>query len=87
MENMSSPSLENRTGRFAQSVKALRTNEKRGMENIIYTYDKDPYQVFEMGQGDRRWATRARDPRQLIEKSVREIAVEHAMTRFKMQRI
>lgn len=88
MENMSSPSLENRTGRFAQSVKALRTNEKRGMENIIYTYDKDPYQVFEMsGRGDRRWATQARDPRTIIDESIREIAAKIMMGRFITTRI
>jgi len=89
MKNMNSPALENQTGRFANSVKAIKMIQGKGKKwsTINYTYDKDPYQVFEMGQGDRRWATRARDPRQLIEKSVREIAVEHAMTRFKMQRI
>ena len=85
---MSYPSLENRTGRFAQSVKALRTNEKRGMENIIYTYDKDPYQVFEMsGKGDRRWATQARDPRTIIDESIREIAAKIMMGRFVTTRI
>lgn len=88
MNNMSSPSLENISGTFAQSVKALRTTAKGGMTNIIYTYDKDPYQVFEMGgRGDKRWATQARDPRNIIDKSIREIAGQMMMAKFVTTRI
>ena len=89
MKNMNSPALQNQTGKFASSVKAIRAIPGKGRQwdTIQYTYDKDPYQVFEMGVGDRRWATTSRDPRELIEKTVREIAVEQAMSRFKMQRI
>ena len=55
---------------------------------IQYTYDDDPYQVFEMGgRGDSRWATKARDPRFIIEATVREIAKEMMITKFNTQRL
>ena len=49
--------------------KALRKN----YASIGYTYDKDPYQVFEASSGT-RFADRQRDPRTLIDASIREIA-------------
>lgn len=88
MDNMSPPSLENRTGRFAQSVRALKVVKKGGIQNITYTYDHDPYQVFELsGRGDKRWATKARDPRNIINKSIREVATKMMMGRFTTTRI
>jgi hypothetical protein len=82
MDNMSYPSLENRTGRFAQSVRAISMSNKGGVPNIVYKYDRDPYGVFEMGTGDRRWSTPARDPRTIIDKSIREIATGIISGRF-----
>tara|TARA_Y100000310_G_scaffold333480_1_gene411132 strand:- start:43 stop:1566 length:1524 start_codon:yes stop_codon:yes gene_type:complete len=82
MDNMSYPSLENRTGRFAQSVRAIAMSNKGGVPNIVYKYDRDPYGVFEMGTGDRRWSTPARDPRTIIDKSIREIATGIISGRF-----
>jgi len=87
IDNMSPPSLQNRTGRFAGSVRALALSSKGGQPNITYTYDKDPYGVFEMATGDSRWATRARDPRNIIDKSIREIAAASMMGRFVTTRI
>ena len=58
------------------------------MPNIVYTYDRDPYQVFEMsGRGNKRWATQARDPRTIIDKSIREIASKMMMAKFVTMRV
>ena len=38
IDNMSPPSLQNRTGRFAGSVRALALSSKGGQPNITYTY-------------------------------------------------
>ena len=82
MDNMSPPSLQNRTGRFAASVRAVSVSAVGGQPNIAYTYDRDPYGVFEVGTGDSRWATKQRDPRSIIDKSIREIAAETMRGRF-----
>jgi hypothetical protein len=89
-DNMGSPGLVNQTGNFASSVRVLKeiVGKGRTLSTIQYTYDADPYSVFEMSErGDKRWATKARDPRLLIEKSVREVAAQHAMGKFKLQRL
>jgi len=87
-KNMNSPSLENQTGRFAESVRAtdiMATN--KGFPSIGYTYQRDPYQVFEDGAGAPPWANNQRDPRSLIDKSIREIAAEFAIGRFYTRRV
>lgn len=90
-ENMGEPGLVNRTGRLARSVRIVNFLRGRGRGNlptIQYTYEADPYSVFEMGaKGDKRWSTPERDPRALIDRSVREVAAELMMTRFKTQRL
>ena len=71
-DNMNSPALINRTGRFAESVKVERISESRaGMISAFYSYMKSPYQTFEPGfaQGSNK-----RNPKTLISKSIREIA-------------
>ena len=74
-KNMRSPGLENRTGRFANSVKIMEITETRqGFPSLGYSYDKEPYQVFEVGNGAAPWANTNRDPRALIDSSIREIA-------------
>ncbi len=88
VKNMGPPGLENQTGRFASSVKVtdvMRTAQ--GHPSIGYTYQKNPYQVFEMTQGDPRWATPERDPRKLIDASIREIAAQLAIGRFYTRRL
>ena len=86
--NMRPPSLVNRTGRFSESVKVLEyTETAKGFPSIGYTYDKEPYQVFEMGAGDSRWATPDRDPRMIIDRSIREVAQQMALGRFYTRRI
>ena len=90
-DNMGHPALQNVSGRFATSVRVQKVTPALGRSRpatIQYSYDTDPYQVFETGgRGDSRWATRGRDPRVLIDKSIREIAAETMMTRFVTQRL
>ena len=90
IENMGQPSLENITGRFAQSARVVNITHGKNIKvpTIQYTYDTDPYQVFEMGgKGDSRWATQARDPRFIIDNTIREIAAEMMITKFNTQRL
>lgn len=75
--------LNNRTGLFSQSVKVERMSADRmGVITAFYTYMKYPYQTFEPGyvQG----LPESRDPKKLITKSIREIAVSLATTRLRM---
>ncbi len=88
--NMGLPGLEYDTGKFAQSVRAIKMQQSKNtkMPTIQYTYDTDPYQVFETGgKGDSRWATKDRDPRVLIDKTIREIAQEMMISKFSTQRL
>ena len=88
-ENMQPPSLVNRTGRFAESVtvKTVQTTPQ-GFPSFGYTYQMEPYQVFEKGRGAEPWAAQgSRDPRKLIDKTMREIATEEAMGRFFTRRL
>ena len=88
IENMVYPKLQNRTGRFASSVKVLNVFEtEKGFPSIGYTYQKNPYQIFEQGAGKTPWATDQRDPRKLIDQSIREIAKELIAGRFYTRRI
>lgn len=83
--NMVYPHLEYRTGRFANSVRALDVTRTRdGYPSIGYTYQRNPYQTFETGfaQGDRD-----RDPRVIIDKSLRELATELALGRIYTRRL
>lgn len=87
-KNMGAPGLENRTGRFAASVRAVDViTTPKGFPSIGYTYRKNPYQIFEQGAGKPPWATDQRDPRKVIESSIREIAAELLQGRFFTRRI
>lgn len=71
-QNMGTPRLNNRTGRFAGSAKVERMSQSReGMITAFYSYMKYPYQTFEPGfkQGSEQ-----RNPKTLISKSIRELA-------------
>jgi hypothetical protein len=87
-KNMQSPKLVNRTGRFAESVKVTEIIQTpKGFPSVGYTYQKNPYQVFEDGAGASPWANGQRDPRQLIDGSIREIAAKMAIGRFYTRRV
>jgi len=85
--NMGSPRLENQTGRFASSVRITEiTKTRQGFPSIGYTYDTSPYQVFESTSGS-RFSSVDRDPRSLIDASIREIAQQLAVGRLYTRRV
>ena len=85
--NMGAPALENRTGRFAGSARVVDAQvTPKGFTSFGYTYQKDPYGVYESTSGT-RFASPERDPRVLIEGSIREIAQELAIGRFFTRRV
>lgn len=87
-KNMTAPALENRTGRFSESVKIVDVVQTpKGFPSFGYTYDQSPYGVFEMGNGDPRLATPERDPRNIINQSIRELAAQRALGRFFTRRV
>jgi len=82
-KNMGRPTLENRTGRFAQSAQVVNANIKNGQLHMDYTYQKNPYETFEVGG---RYSV-SYDPRPLIERSIREIAAEKLQMKFTLRRV
>jgi len=79
--NMGNPRLENRTGRFAQSVRATdATKTPQGFASIGYTYMKERYGSYESTSGS-RFADIDRDPRPLIDQSIREIVIGFGLGR------
>lgn len=87
-QNMGAPGLENRTGRFASGVRVLEiTQTTQGFPSVGYTYQKNPYQIFEKGAGKAPWANTDRDPRVVIDRSIREIAAGIMAGRFYTRRI
>lgn len=84
-KNMKSPALVNRTGRFAGSVRVEEVTETaQGFPSIGYSYRKNPYQTFEPGG---KLGSDQRDPRKLIDKSIRELAAEIVVGRFYTRRV
>jgi len=78
--NMGAPALTNVTGRFASSVRATdMIPTPQGFPSIGYTYQRDPYEVHEQDSNY--------DPRRLIDRSMREIASQHAIGRFYTRRV
>lgn len=85
LSNMGAPALQNRTGRFVGGIQIVdATLTPQGHPSIGYTYQKNPYQTFERGfaQGNTE-----RDPRDLIDKSIREIATTIVKGRLYTRRI
>lgn len=85
VNNMGPPALSNQTGRFANSVRVTDiTKTAQGFPSVGYTYQKNPYQTFESGY---RQGSPEYDPRNLINKSIREVAAEFAIGRFYTRRV
>jgi len=82
--NMGRPALINRTGRFSNSVKLI--SLKKGPETLVgkYAYQYDPYATFE-NRGARQWPT-GYNPKPLITKSIRDVAIKHTEERFTLRR-
>jgi len=82
-KNMSSPRLNFRTGRFAQSARVVNVEQTRqGLPSFVFDYERDPYDVFDRTLGRSPWNTPQRDPRALVDQSIREIVREMAIGRF-----
>jgi len=82
--NMTDPRLNYRSGKFSKSVKITDiTQTPQGFPSIGYTYDKFPYQTFEKGFAQ---GSVERDPRRLIDASIRELAIQFAIGRFYTRR-
>lgn len=85
--NMGEPSLVNRTGAFSESARVTNIfTTPQGFPSIGFTYNKTPYGVFDPRIGAAPWATPARNPNVLIERSIRQIASELAIGRFYLRR-
>jgi hypothetical protein len=85
--NMGAPGLVYRTGRLANSAKVVNVETtKDGYPSIVFDYQRAPYDVFDRVKGSAPWNTPARDPRALVDKSVREIVQEMAIGRFYTRR-
>ena len=85
LQNMGPPRLTNQTGRFARSTRATEiTKTGQGFPSIGYTYQRNPYQTFEVSN---RQGSQDYDPRKLIDASIREIAAQFAIGRFYTRRV
>ena len=85
IKNMKEPRLVNRTGTFANSVRVTDIiSTGKGFPSIGYTYQKSPYQTFEIGN---RQGSQDKDPRRIIDVSIREIAAQYAIGRFYTRRV
>ena len=85
MKNMHEPALVNRTGRFAGSVKVTDVvTTRQGYPSFGFTYQLYPYQTFEPGFAQ---GSIERDPRRIINQSIREIAAKFAIGRFYTRRV
>lgn len=74
--------LNYRTGRLAASAKVERLTQSRdGMISAFYSYMRNPYGTF--SEGGKQQYPRSRDPKLLISKSIKEIALEVAITRMR----
>lgn len=86
-KNMGAPRLENQTGAFAASVRVTDASRTpQGFPSIGYTYQRQPYGVFEASSGS-RFASPERDPRTLIDISIREIAAQLVTGRLYTRRV
>ena len=86
-KNMGAPALNNISGRFAGSVRAVDvTKTPKGFPSVGYTYQRSPYGVYESSSGS-RFSSAERDPRPLIDASIREIAAQYLQTRIFTRRL
>ena len=85
--NMGPQSLVNRTGRFSESgrmVDGIITPQN--YLSLGYTYQRNPYDVFDKRLGSKPWNTPQRNPSAIIEKAIRDIVKEIAIGRFYLRR-
>ena len=82
--NMGRPALRNQTGRFSNSVTL--TELRQGPKTLVgkYTYMLSPYETFE-NEGPRQWPT-GYNPKTLITKSIRNLAMQHTEQKFTLRK-
>lgn len=86
-KNMGAPRLENRSGRFASSVRVTDVSKTpQGFLSVGYSYQRNPYQVFESTSGT-RFSSIERDPREIIDYSIRELAATMVAARLYTRRM
>lgn len=78
--NMGRPALINRTSRFSNSVELTRLTESPAGISGDYTYRLSPYETFE-NTGSKKWPS-GYNPKPLIAKSIRNLAVQYTKQRF-----
>jgi len=84
-QNMGSPRLNYRTGRFAKSAQLLTPSVGgTGLVTLPFTYMKYPYQTFEPGFAK---GSIDRDPYSLISQSIREIATKLVVAKLRIVRV
>jgi hypothetical protein len=83
--NMRRPALQNRTGRFSNSVQLLSLTEAQNTIMAKYTYLLSPYQTFE-NTGKKRWPM-AYNPKPLIAKSIRNLAQGRIEQKLTVRRV
>ena len=81
LEGMQHPALQNRSGRFKNSVKALSLSNNE----LSYTYMRNPYEVFSSVRGRSPWNTPPRDPEALIERSIHTILRKYAKNKVQLK--
>ena len=81
---MGRPALINRTGTFSNSVEL--TDLRPGPKTVIgeYTYQLNPYETFE-NTGAREWPN-GYNPKPLITKSIRNLALQYTKEKFTLRR-
>ncbi len=83
--NMGRPGLQNRTGRFSNSVQLLSLTEAKNSLMAKYTYLLSPYETFE-NKGKKRWPM-AYNPKPLIAKSIRNLAQGRIEQKLTVRRV
>ena len=82
--NMGRPALINRTGRFSNSVE-LQSLRPAGKTIVgTYSYQTNPYETFE-NTGEKQWPL-GYNPKPLIAKSIRDLALEYTNQKFTLRR-
>ena len=83
--NMGRPALQNRSGRFSNSVQLLSLTPTQSTIMAKYTYLLRPYSTFE-NTGRRRWPM-AYNPKPLIAKSIRNLAQGRIEQKLTVRRV
>ena len=82
---MGRPALQNRTGRFSQSVELKSLHQAAQTVVAKYTYLLRPYETFE-NTGRKRWPM-AYNPKPLIAKSIRNLAQGRIEQKLTVRRV